>query len=120
MPSIHHQVWVKIGLIYSPKGEHGFDQSHCHKPTPLVLDDKMICLYFGTFDDSGVKGSSVLRVGPLVYMYFIGWNPSTTVLTRKAIGLAVSEDGGWTLNAFMTVPFWSAQKTSLTTQGQSM
>lgn len=50
----------------------------------------------GAFDDSGANVCSVLRVGDLIYMYFIGWNPSTTVHTRNAIGLAVSDDGGWT------------------------
>jgi len=29
-------------------------------------------------------------------MYFIGWNPSTTVHTRNAIGLAISDDNGQT------------------------
>jgi hypothetical protein len=29
-------------------------------------------------------------------MYYIGWNPSTTVHTRNAIGLAISDDGGTT------------------------
>ena len=48
----------------------------------------------GAFDDSGANVSSIVRVGDLLYMYFIGWNPSTTVHTRNSIGLAVSQDGG--------------------------
>jgi hypothetical protein len=138
MNEIHTpQVWEETGLIYVPKGLHGFDHSHCHKPTPLlILDGKTIRIYFGTrdhlgktrttfvdvdeedpsrvlyihdrpvldlgklgvFDDSGVNVCSVLRVGDLIYMYFIGWNPGTTVHTRNAIGLAVSDDGGLTFN----------------------
>lgn len=128
------QQWQKRGLIYQAAGRNGFDHSHCHKPTPLLLDDETIRVYFGTrdvqgktrttfvdlnrhdpskvvyvhdqpvldlgkigaFDDSGANVCSVLRVGDLVYMYFIGWNPSTTVHTRNAIGLAISRDGGWT------------------------
>jgi hypothetical protein len=31
-------------------------------------------------------------------MYYIGWNPSTTVHTRNAIGLVVSDDGGTSFN----------------------
>lgn len=124
--------WQKQGCIYSPSGQHGFDQSHCHKPTPLRIDEHTLRLYFGTrdaqgktrttfidvdaheprrvlrahtepvldlgkigaFDDSGANVSCVLRVDDLVYMYFIGWNPSTTVHTRNAIGLAISRDNG--------------------------
>jgi len=126
--------WLKKGLIYSPTGKHGFDISHCHKPTPLIIDDKTVRVYFGTrdtkvnsrttfidldadnlssikyihdkpvldlgkigtFDDSGNNVCSVIRVGNEVYMYFIGWNPSTTVHTRNSIGLAISKDNGFT------------------------
>lgn len=137
LKDIHgNQFWEKKGLIYAPQGRHGFDHSHCHKPTPLILDESIIRIYFGTrdqtgktrttfidvdadnptrviyihdrpvldlgklgaFDDSGANVCSVLRVGDLIYMYFIGWNPGTTVHTRNAIGLAVSDDGGLTFN----------------------
>lgn len=47
----------------------------------------------GAFDDSGVNVSCVLKNNGLYYMYFIGWNPSKTVSTRNAIGLATSKDG---------------------------
>jgi len=126
--------WIKKGLIYCPSGQHGFDVSHCHKPTPLILDDKTVRVYFGvrdssvksrttfvdldindlskvvyvhdkptldlgkigTFDDSGNNVCSVVRFGELIYMYFIGWNPSTTVHTRNSIGMAISKDNGLT------------------------
>lgn len=55
-----------------------------------VLDIGVI----GAFDDSGANVSCVLNVGNKIYMYFIGWNPSTTVHTRNSIGLAISDDGG--------------------------
>ena len=125
--------WVKKGLIYCPKGKNGFDISHCHKPTPLIIDESTIRVYFGVrdlnnntrttfidvdidnpqqikyihdkpvidlgkigaFDDSGANVSSVVRNGDEVYMYFIGWNPSTTVHTRNSIGLAISKDNGF-------------------------
>jgi hypothetical protein len=126
--------WIKKGLIYCPSGLHGFDVSHCHKPTPLILDEHTVRVYFGvrdssvksrttfvdldindlskvlyvhdkptldlgkigTFDDSGNNVCSVVRVGELIYMYFIGWNPSTTVHTRNSIGMAISKDNGLT------------------------
>jgi hypothetical protein len=126
--------WIKKGLIYCPSGQNGFDVSHCHKPTPLILDEHTVRVYFGvrdssvksrttfvdldinnlsnvlyvhdkptldlgkigTFDDSGNNVCSVVREGDLVYMYFIGWNPSTTVHTRNSIGMAISKDNGLT------------------------
>lgn len=125
--------WIKKGLVYTPTGVHGFDVSHCHKPTPLLLNDNVLRVYFGVrdingktrttfidvdahnpshilyihdkpvldlgkigaFDDSGANVSSVVRKGDKIYMYFIGWNPSTTVHTRNSIGLAVSRDNGF-------------------------
>ncbi|WP_396206883.1 hypothetical protein [Gemmatimonas sp.] len=126
--------WQRLGLVYAPTGAHGFDVSHCHKPTPLLLDADTIRVYFGvrdargmtrttfvdvsstdptkvlyvhdrpvldigkvgTFDDSGANVSAVRRIGDDIYMYHIGWNPSTTVHTRNAIGVSVSRDGGTT------------------------
>jgi predicted GH43/DUF377 family glycosyl hydrolase len=126
--------WRRLGLVYSPDGRHGFDRSHCHKPTPLLIDETTIRVYFGVrdaanttrttyvdvdaadptrvkyvhdrpvldvgkigaFDDSGANVSAVCRNGDQVNMYFIGWNPSTTVHTRNSIGLAISRDNGST------------------------
>ncbi|KAA6184674.1 hypothetical protein F2Q65_11250 [Thiohalocapsa marina] len=36
--------WHKRGLIYALSGQHGFEQSHCHKPTPLQLDEHTLRL----------------------------------------------------------------------------
>ena len=121
-------------FVYNVNGQHGFDVSHCHKPTPLLLDGDTIRVYFGVrdanrltrttfidvdardpshvkyihphpvldlgkvgaFDDCGANVCSVLKVGNEIWMYFIGWNPGTTVHTRNAVGLAISTDGGWT------------------------
>lgn len=52
----------------------------------------------GTFDDSGANVSSLIQSDNKIFMYYIGWNPSTTVHTRNSIGLIVSEDGGYTFN----------------------
>jgi hypothetical protein len=125
--------WIKKGLIYCPSGQHGFDFSHCHKPTPLIIDNDIVRIYFGVrdkncksrttfidlnrrnlnqikyihdrpvldlgkigaFDDSGVNVCSIVRNNNEIYMYFIGWNPSTTVHTRNSIGIAVSRDNGF-------------------------
>ena len=44
--------WKKKGLIYCPSGLNGFDVSHCHKPTPLILDEHTVRVYFGVRDSS--------------------------------------------------------------------
>jgi hypothetical protein len=48
----------------------------------------------GSFDDTGVMPSCVVRFGQQTYLYYTGWNTSTTVPYRNSIGLAISEDGG--------------------------
>jgi predicted GH43/DUF377 family glycosyl hydrolase len=50
----------------------------------------------GCFDDAGVMPSCVVTVGQRKYLYYTGWNTSTTVPYRNSIGLAVSDDGGLT------------------------
>lgn len=130
MPPPFH--WARRGWVYSATGRHGFDQSHCHKPTPVLIDESTLRVFFGVrdarnttrttyvdldaadpwrvkyvhdrpvldtgklgaFDDSGANVSAICRDGDLLYMYFIGWNPSTTVHTRNAIGVAISRDQG--------------------------
>lgn len=42
--------WIKQGLSYCPSGQHGFDATHCHKPTPLIIDDRRLRVYFGARD----------------------------------------------------------------------
>jgi hypothetical protein len=50
----------------------------------------------GCFDDAGAMPSCVVTMGDRKYLYYTGWNTSTTVPYRNAIGLAVSTDGGET------------------------
>lgn len=128
--------WTKKGLIYCPTGKHEFDFSHCHKPTPIILDDTTLRIFFGVrdkrgitrttfvdvesrnpskikyihdkpvfdigkvgaFDDSGANVSSIIKKGNVLYMYYIGWNPSTTVHTRNSIGVVISNDNGYSFN----------------------
>lgn len=41
---------IKKGLIYKAEGKHGFDFSHCHKPTPLLIDKDTVRVFFGARD----------------------------------------------------------------------
>jgi hypothetical protein len=58
----------------------------------------------GTFDDSGIMPTCVLRHNGLIYMYYIGWNPQVTVSYRLSIGLAISKDDGLTFTRYSKGP----------------
>lgn len=126
--------WVERGFIFSTDNNNDFSYSHAHKPTPLLVDDNTLRIYFGVrakdgrtrttfidvnpdnpleiirddlplvldlgkvgaFDDCGANVCSLVDRGDHILMYFIGWNPGTTVHTRNAIGVAISWDRGET------------------------
>ncbi|MGZ3689184.1 MAG: hypothetical protein ACXWPM_00920 [Bdellovibrionota bacterium] len=48
----------------------------------------------GCFDDNGVTPSSIVQVGDRRHLYFLGWNPGSTVRMHLFGGLAISERGG--------------------------
>jgi hypothetical protein len=142
--------WNKKGLIFNVENISEWAYSHCHKPTPMLIDETTLRVYFGVrdkrshtrttfvdvditdinnfkvkyfhntpiinlgkigaFDDSGANVCSVIRLDNLIYMYYIGWNPSTTVHTRNAIGLVVSEDNGLTFNRLYDGPILDRNK----------
>jgi len=58
----------------------------------------------GTFDDSGMMPSCLIKNGDLIYMYYIGWNPQVSVSYRLSIGLAISKDSGKTFTRFSKGP----------------
>jgi len=127
-------VLTKKGLIFRVEGKYPWAQTHAQIPSPDLLDDDRIRIYYATrdkcnrsltsfidvsaddpqhilyehdrpildfgklgcFDDSGVMPSCVVTVDGIKYLYYCGWNTSTTVRYRNCIGLAISEDGGTT------------------------
>lgn len=58
----------------------------------------------GTFDDSGVMPSCLIRDGDKLRLYYIGWNVIGTVPYRVSIGLAVSDDGGRSFQRYSVGP----------------
>ena len=58
----------------------------------------------GTFDESGAMLSWIVNQGEEKYFYYIGWNLGVTVPFRNAIGLAVSRDGGMTVQKYSQGP----------------
>ena len=144
-------IWKKCGFLHTEDKRTDWAYSHCHKPTPLLIDDDTLRIYYGTrslhghtrttfvdiditdldhcyvkyvhdkpvlglgkigtFDDSGANVSSLIKLNNGdIYMYYIGWNPSTTVHTRNSIGLAVSKDGGYTFERMFDGPILDRNK----------
>jgi hypothetical protein len=66
--------------------------SYVHNKPILSFGD------MGTFDDSGVMPSCVVRNGYDVFLYYIGWTTRQTVPYHNGVGLAVSGDGGRTFH----------------------
>jgi predicted GH43/DUF377 family glycosyl hydrolase len=142
--------WIKKGCIFNISSDFYMGEySHCHKPTPIIIDKYTLRVYFGvkdksnktrisfvdlsidnlrkikyvhdklvldlgnigTFDDSGVQVSSIVRIDSnTLYMYYIGWNTSTTVPSRNALGLSVSKDNGITFQRLYEGPILERYK----------
>lgn len=58
----------------------------------------------GSFDDSGIMCSSIVKYKDIVYMYYIGWNQCVLVPYHVSIGLAISDDNGETFRKFSDGP----------------
>lgn len=58
----------------------------------------------GSFDDSGIMCSSIVKYKDIVYMYYIGWNQCILVPYHLSIGLAISDDNGETFRKFSDGP----------------
>jgi predicted GH43/DUF377 family glycosyl hydrolase len=58
----------------------------------------------GCFDDNGVTPSCVARVGERKFLYYIGWNPGSTVRVHLFGGLAVSDDDGRRFTRYSRAP----------------
>jgi predicted GH43/DUF377 family glycosyl hydrolase len=77
---------------------------YVHDQPVLELGD------LGCFDDCGVMPSCVVTVGGQKFLYYCGWNTSTTVHYRNSIGLAVSDDGGTTFRRAFEGPILDRTK----------
>lgn len=65
----------------------------------------------GTFDDGGIMPCAVVRDGERVLLYYVGWNPSSSVPYRNAIGVAESRDGGTTFERVFSGPIVDRSRT---------
>lgn len=134
--------WKKKGLVIEPEKSMSWAQSHCMVPTPYMLNDGLVRLYFsardkenrsnigfatldlnsdgklieysaepiltpgelGCFDDNGVTPSCVQKVGDKLHLYYIGWNPGSTVRMHLFGGLAISHDDGKSFERWSKAP----------------
>jgi hypothetical protein len=55
--------WQRQGLVYCPKGEHGFDRSHASQPTVDVMADSWR-IYFASRDEQNRSHVTHLDVAP--------------------------------------------------------
>jgi hypothetical protein len=140
--------FIKKGLIFAVDGTRPWSQSHAQIPSPDLLPNGRIRIYYSTrdklnrsltsfievnadnpkeilydhdrpilefgklgcFDDCGVMPSSVVTHGGIKYLYYCGWNTSTTIRYRNCIGLALSEDGGVTFRRAFEGPILDRTK----------
>ena len=58
----------------------------------------------GTFDDNGMMPCSVVRKGKSIMLYYVGWNPRSTVRFSFYSGLAISKDNGFTFKRYSRAP----------------
>lgn len=58
----------------------------------------------GCFDDNGVTPSCVLQDNGETLLYYIGWNPGSTVRMHLFGGLAISRDQGQTFERWSNAP----------------
>lgn len=54
----------KIGLIYASTGKNSFDISHCHKPTPILIDEETVRVFFGARDDKNKTRITFIDLEP--------------------------------------------------------
>jgi len=58
----------------------------------------------GTFDDNGVMPCSIIEDGDELLLYYVGWNPRSTVRFSFYSGLAISKDGGESFERYSRAP----------------
>ena len=113
IPFAYHLKENVFRIYFSSRNENGkslpyyIDSEVNNGIIKLVGDVKGPLLEFGnlgSFDDSGIMPSSLIKKDELLYMYYIGWNPQVTVSYRLSIGLAVSKDNGLTFTKYSEGP----------------
>lgn len=77
------------------------------EPVRILEYSKDPILYpgeLGCFDDNGVTPSCVIDINGKKHLYYIGWNPGSTVRLHLFGGLAISRDEGITFERWSKAP----------------
>ncbi|GAB2530995.1 glycoside hydrolase family protein [Rufibacter soli] len=102
----------KIRIYFAPRNRKGqsiptfIDVSSENPSEVLYVHDKPILALgdLGTFDDGGIMPCSVIEDNGKLYLYYVGWNPSVSVPYRNSVGVAISNDGGFTFERLFSGP----------------
>ena len=81
-----------------------FDLNRNFKITDKSLKPVLSPGDLGCFDDNGVTPSCAIKIGKRTFLYYIGWNPGSTVRMHLFGGLAISEDNGNSFNRWSRAP----------------
>lgn len=92
----------RFRIYYSTRDASGrshicFIEVKADNPQEVLYQHDQSILNFGlpgTFDDSGVMPSCVVKRGDEIWLYYIGWTVRGTVPYHNGVGLAISTDGG--------------------------
>lgn len=102
VPTVHRLSDDKLRIYFSGRSDKnvshiGWAEVDPARPTEIQDFSPEPVLFpgdLGCFDDNGVTPSSVVNHEGRTYLYYIGWNPGSTVRMNLFGGLAISEDGG--------------------------
>lgn len=101
-----------VRLYFSGRDEHnrshiGYAVIDLERPGDLIelaLEPLLSPGELGCFDDNGVTPSCLIRDADRQLLYYIGWNPGSTVRVHLFGGLAISSDGAGTFERVSRAP----------------
>lgn len=72
----------------------------------LYIHDKPILELgrIGMFDNHGIFPAHVMTTNDRIFLYYVGWYRGTSIPYHNAVGLAVSDDGGFTFSKMFEGP----------------
>ncbi len=95
------------GLDENKFGRIGYVDLDIDDPTHVLFLTREPILdlgKLGTFDDSGVNPSCIVKVNNKDYLYYVGWQRTQRVPYMSFAGLAISNDNGDSFQKYSCVP----------------
>ncbi|MBO6805969.1 hypothetical protein [Thalassospira sp.] len=112
VPTPHYQGNGLVRIYYSGRDDR--NRSHIGwslvdlkgEPKEVAFSDEPVLApgKLGCFDDNGVTPSCIIERPDGLYLYYLGWNPGSTVRMHLFGGLAISKDGGETFRRWSEAP----------------